>query len=303
MTAPTATVEGVAQEHQAEQAARARDTAKTLLASWAAVDLASIAASWLALLAAGPMAILVAAQLLAARRGARYVQRAVEALGVRADPLAAVLPERFAGAAADGRRLDVLLYQPAITTLQAIRAGADVRRAHALGGVQLDMIVRTEVADAGRVATGTAITVRPGIGWVRMLNPPSCSRCVILAGRFYAWNDGFERHPRCDCVHVPSTEDTADDLRTGPKAYFDNLDEAEQNRVFTHVGAEAVRDGASLVSVVNARRGMYTAGGRLLTTEGTRRGRARLMPEQIYIEAGADRDEALRLLRLHGYIR
>jgi hypothetical protein len=76
--------------------------------------------------------------------------------------------------------------------------------------------------------------------------------------------------------------------------------------------------------VVNARRGMETAaraqggtGGRLTTrqvfgrdvfttTEAvTRRGinrEIRLMPEQIYIEAGGNRDEALRLLRLHGYL-
>jgi hypothetical protein len=29
----------------------------------------------------------------------------------------------------------------------------------------------------------------------------------------------------------------------------------------------------------------------------------RLMPEQIYVEAGGNRHEAIRLLRVHGYIR
>lgn len=42
--------------------------------------------------------------------------------------------------------------------------------------------------------------------------------------------------------------------------------------------------------------------GRLYTTEAAGR-RPRLMPETILAEAGADRAEALRLLRLHGYIR
>lgn len=108
------------------------------------------------------------------------------------------------------------------------------------------------------------------------------------------------------------------------------MDAAEQDRVFGKAGAEAIRDGADMAKVVNARRGMTTASvyGRevLITTEGTTvRGdfgrarrdgpliqrpgqrvrstaRVRLMPEQIYLEAAGDRDEAVRLLRRFGYI-
>lgn len=58
--------------------------------------------------------------------------------------------------------------------------------------------------------------------------------------------------------------------------------------------------------VVNSRRGMHTAGGRSLTRESTtRRGLARpgrLMPEEIYRIAGS-REEAISLLRQHGYLR
>lgn len=59
--------------------------------------------------------------------------------------------------------------------------------------------------------------------------------------------------------------------------------------------------------VVNARRGMYTAGGRSLTRTSTTRfgtapGRQRLMPEQIYEQAGS-RDQAVDLLRRNGYLR
>jgi hypothetical protein len=64
--------------------------------------------------------------------------------------------------------------------------------------------------------------------------------------------------------------------------------------------AEAVRGGADLAKVVNARRGMYTADGRLYTREAAGK-RPRLMPEQIFRDA-RDRDDAIRLLRLHGYI-
>lgn len=106
-----------------------------------------------------------------------------------------------------------------------------------------------------------------------------------------------------DCIHIPCREDSADDLRTDPKAYFNSLSAAEQDRLFTKAGAEAIRSGADMARVVNARRGMQVAGdGRAYTTEAAGR-RPRLMPEQIYREAGTDRAEALRLLRLHGYIR
>ncbi|SCF39390.1 hypothetical protein GA0070563_11115 [Micromonospora carbonacea] len=108
----------------------------------------------------------------------------------------------------------------------------------------------------------------------------------------------------CDCVHIPAREDSADDLRTDPKKYFASLSAAEQDRLFTVGGAEAIRAGADIAQVVNARKGMYEAGGRQFTRTGTRRRkRPRLMPEQILREAGGDRAEALRLLKLHNYLR
>jgi hypothetical protein len=133
-----------------------------------------------------------------------------------------------------------------------------------------------------------------------MLSPPSCSRCVILAGRFYAVNAGFARHPRCDCVHIPVAESLHSEV-TSPRAYFDNLDPAEQDKTFTRAGAQAIRDGADPAQVVNARRGMQTAAdGRLYTTEAAGR-RPRLMPEQIYADA-ANREDAIRLLKRFGYL-
>lgn len=311
---------------------------RTALASWREVDTSDIARSWLRLVFRQLIGPVYAAQLAVSRGAQDYVARVTQAYNRHrrrqiALPDVHIEPARLAGVASDGRDLSTLLYQPAITTLQAISRGATVRQATAIGGTHLDMIVRTQVADAGRVATGVETVATPTLGYVRMLNPPSCSRCVILAGRFYRWNTGFQRHPRCDCIHIPATEDVANDLRTNPRAYFDSLSEAEQNRTFTNTGAQAVRDGADLARVVNARRGMATAGtsetrerddgtvvnvhtrrltttrvaGRdiFATTEGTRRGarRIRLMPEQIYVEAAGDRAEAIRLLRLHGYLR
>lgn len=309
-TAEVAAVQAVAQERYAEQAMLAALAARGAVASWGQVDQDNISGSWLRLLVRQVLVQVQAGQLAAARGARGYVERIVAAHDRRRRrpvpaPVGRVVPERLVGVASDGRQLETLLYQPAITTLRAIERGAQPREAAALGGTQLDMIVRSEVADAGRAATGVQIAATPTLGYVRMLNPPSCSRCAILAGRFYRWNAGFLRHPRCDCIHIPATEDTAGDLRTDPRAYFDSLTEPEQRRMFTVAGAQAIRDGADLAQVVNARRGMYTAGGRRLTREGTRRRgarRVRLTPEQIYVEAHGDRDEAVRLLRLHGYL-
>lgn len=255
---------------------------------------------------------LVAAVVLFQRAAATDAVRSVPLMlaeqDITAPPVASVNVNAFAGIASDGRPLVSLLSIPSTEPA-------------------LSLIVATQLQDAARGAAGASVAVRPNVtGYVRMLNPPSCSRCAILAGKFYKWNDGFQRHPRCDCRHIPSTEDRAGDLTTNPDDYFHSLSSAEQDRIFTRSGARAVRDGADLSQVVNARRGMTTAqlGKRTatVTTEGTtsrgvagknfgdlrkaqgdryRLSRPRVMPETVYTEA-VDRADAIRLLKLNGFI-
>lgn len=320
----------LARARQLEQQRVARLAADAAGRAWAGIDPDNIAESW-ALRLPEPVAALTAAQQIAAGGADAYVEASLVAQGVEASADGMVIASSLAGVASDGRSLLTLLYQPAIRTLEAIGAGAKPADALLTGRVSLDMIVRTQVADAGRVATGVGVTARNGAGYVRQLNPPSCSRCAILAGRFYRWNQGFQRHPRCDCIHVPTTRAEWRASRRGtPEEYFASLSRAEQDRIFTQAGAQAIRDGADMGRVVNARRGMQTASYGIhrfrSTTEGTTVrgafGRARrdgklvrrdgqrvrsttavrLMPEQIYLEARGDRDEAIRLLRLHGYL-
>ncbi|MFC5676063.1 hypothetical protein [Aeromicrobium endophyticum] len=254
--------------------------------------------------------IVAALQLLAARDALESIDPMLEEQDISAPPVGQIAAASFSGTASDGRPLESLL-------LQAATPDA------------LDMMVVTQVQDAARQAASVSIAARPHIGYVRMLNPPSCSRCAILAGKFFRYNEGFQRHPRCDCRHIPSTESLSGDLTTDPSAYFDSLTGPEQDKVFTKAGAESIRLGADPTQVVNARRvtaGMQVAGvspikidarGILRTTEGTtRRGLAyqqqrglrrngdvqgRLMPESILLRA-ADRAEAQRMLRLYGYI-
>ena len=179
--------------------------------------------------------------------------------------------DALVGVASDGRELQVLLEWPALTALTALSRGHTVDRAMAAGEAHVRMIAATQVADAGRVADQVAMTARPAAtGYRRMLVGMSCSRCVILAGRWYAVNAGFRRHPLCDCIHVPGREDTTDDVRTNPTAYFESLSAEEQDRVFTKAGAEAIRLGANINQVVNARRGargLTTAGARVTGAE------------------------------------
>lgn len=248
------------------------------------------------------MASVVAlAQLQAAQDSVSSTAAMLDEQNVEAPAVAAVLPSAFSGVASDGRVLASLLE---VVSRPEMPAGS------------FERAVLTQISDAGRAAASASMAARPRVsGYVRMLVPPSCSRCAILAGKSYRWNQGFQRHPRCDCRHIPAAESTAGDLTTDPRAYFDSLDAAEQERIFTKAGAQAIRDGADMAQVVNARRGMTTAqiGGRdvRFTREGvTRRGLARsrmgtkpvrIMPETIY-EVATDRADAIRLLRTNGYL-
>jgi len=284
---------------------RTQDATRRL---WREVELADLDGSW-GSLADRMLVTVAAAQLLAAQRSGPYLDAALAAQGAGSDALGRLVPASLAGVASDGRSLDTLLYEPVIRVKTAIGSGETPDRALASGEASLTRVAGTQVQDAGRVATGVGITARPQVtGWVRMLNPPSCGRCAILAGRLYRWSDGFRRHPLCDCVHIPAVEDAADDLRTDPDAYFRSLIPEDQERYFGKANANAIRDGADMGRVVNATgrsSGTYIAGERKYTTDATTaRGtgrRVRLTPEAIYKEA-ADRTDAVRLLRLHGFL-
>ena len=321
---------------------------------WRQLNWQDLSASWSVRVGPAVVAAVAGGQAEAASQTDPYLDAMVAADG--ADPRIGgrVRPQAFAGYASDGRALDSLLYLPVITTKEAIATGADAVDAMMRGLNQLLKMSATQVADAGRTATGAGIAGRRTInGYIRVATSPCCARCAILSGVEYGWNRGFQRHPRCDCIHMPAVLVARDSLRRGHlerremfpttgtggprgfvdgQAYFNSLSRREQDRVFTIAGARAIREGASMTSVVNARRGMYTAsayGQRVRATrEGvTRRGafyrseRARaiarsqvpasgrgfqlrsprLLPEEIYRLADS-RDEAIAMLRRFGYL-
>ena len=262
--------ESVALAHYRSRAGLADALARAARRLWLRVDRSNIAASWQAQLV--DLLVLVnGAQLAAAQAAEEYVDTVLAEQNIGGDAEGRLAPRALAGVASDGRTLDTLLYQPVVATLGAISQGAPVDRALAGGLANLDMICRTQVADIGRAADQVALTARPRVdGYVRMVVGRTCGRCVVLAGRHYRWNAGFARHPKCDCIHVPAAEDTADDIRTNPRAWFDSLSSAEQDRQFTTAGARAIRDGADISQVVNARRGAFgltPAGARITAAE------------------------------------
>lgn len=295
-------------------------TARTL---WDQVDRGSILDSW-KILSATLLRTLVTAQVQAAAESTPYVDEALQVQGGGDEPLGQILPFALAGWASDGRSLDTLLLSPAFTAIEALRRGTTVPQAMNLGQVHARMIAKTQVADAYRGAASIVSTTRQVTRYVRAITPPSCSRCIILAGADQFWRSDFKRHPRCNCISVPVVGDPREDLITDPKAYFDHLSKEEQDRIFTKAGAQAVRDGADMNRVVNARRkaaGMSGAaegqrrslqrrdvfGQDLFTTAELRVTGAsgqritRLMPESIY-EIAENHTDAVRLLKIHGYI-
>jgi hypothetical protein len=298
-------------EHYLLEQQLAIRTSNAVDSLWSQVDPTDLDGSWAAGLGQQITARIAASQFLAASIADRYLGQVLDELTIAAPAAAAVRPRAFAGIAADGRPLDTLAYSAVVDTKLATSAGRPVVDAMAAGRSSIVRIAGTQVADAGRTAVATAIAARPAITtWVRMLNPPSCSRCVVLAGKHFKWNQGFARHPLCDCVHIPVTENIAGDFTTDPRAYFDRLSPADQAKYFTEAGAQAIRRGADIAQTVNARRGLYFADGQLATIEGTTsrgyagkvlQGRTRLMPETL-IRDGATRAEVIAGLRANGYL-
>jgi len=325
----------IALRHYRRQQRITRLTANQVQELWRLIDASDLTGSWNSGIGRRMVQAVTAGQLASASLADDYVDEVADAEGADPERAGSVRPSAFAGLTADGRALDSLMYLSVITTKQGIGGGLSTQDAMMRGLRQALTLSGSEVTQAGRGAVGASMAGKRTIqGYVRVVNPPACSRCIILAGKEYGWNKGFQRHPRCDCVHLPTTLVARNQSRgyIDPNDYFNHLSRAEQDRIFTAAGARAIREGADMGQVVNARRGMYTttAYGRTVqaTREGTtRRGyfyrqerrRAidrglvspsgrdfrlmtpRLLPEEIFRLADS-RDEAIAMLRRFGYL-
>ncbi len=288
------TVADVADAFYRRQQIVAGLSARQALAAWARLDENDLDGSWREL-RRDVVAALLAGQLAAATAGQAYVEQLVREQGEGPDPAGVIETRALVGVGADGVPLDALAQLALIAAKQRISGGAAPSDALASGASRLRLYAVTESQDAGRNAVTVAQTVeRKVTGYVRYVNPPTCARCAILAGREYRWSDGFDRHPGCDCVHVAviGRGNAAQELAQDPM----QLVRDGQVRGLSKADQQAIDEGADLGRVVNAKLGMAAPGSTL-------RRRGRQTPTQILARAGNDRTEAVRLLRRHGYIR
>lgn len=171
-----------------------------------------------------------------------------------------VVPEAFSGVTLDGRELQPALFG-AVATTKTLTSRVGAERAFEVGASFLATVMGAAISDMGRQADMVGAVGRRFTRYIRVLSPGACSRCAILAGKG-EYSQPFLRHPRCKCQSFPITSDTDSPVGFFDNAndYFESLSRAEQDRIFTKAGAEAHRQGASLQSVVNARRGAYGIG-------------------------------------------
>lgn len=284
--------------------------------AWAKVDPDRISESW-TVHSRSIEALLAELQYQVAVSAAAYAAGALAEQGTYEAPQHFVAAKSFSGWFPDVSTgtyaipTQELLVSPTIKAKEYITSGVGVTDALRRAGYGLDLMITSGLADTGRQAAGVDIATRINVGYVRQLVGASCPRCVVLAGRWYRWNAGFDRHPHDDCIHVPARKGDADKLTTDPYAYFNSLTKAEQDKAWGVANAQAIRDGADISRVTNAQRGVTKAGTGIFTTEGTgSKGFARqnlnprqrrLTPEGIY-RLNPRREDALEELRRHGYI-
>ena len=270
---------------------------------WAELSRGDIDRAWRAVAPRLRLAV-ATSQRLSAEGASEYVDAALSAQGATSRRLASVPSRAFAGYAADGRDLDGALVQPMIRLRRDLDAG--MPRPDALGrGERATLrLVTGLVGDTAHVADGVALGLQPeAAGYVRRVTVPACGRCLILAGKFFARNAGFQRHPRCDCTHVPVTRSWS---ASSPDELLSRMTPEQRVAALGKDGAEAVAKGADMQSVVNARRGMSSPADRTTTEDTSKRGVVpggpRATPAALLDRYGDDPVKFRAALRDNGYL-
>lgn len=249
------------------------------------------------------------------------------------------------GHTGDGRTVTGLVAAGVDKAAVAYDAGAtatELNQAWDKVGNFLALAGSTAISDAARASSSVSMLATPRTKYIRMVNPPTCARCLVLAGKTaHRPTMGFKRHPRCDCSQVAvydwdrrKNHPMYQSLYFNPDRYFEGLSEQDKIKLVGRAGAEAIAEGADMNQVINARRGMKTVtdkfgskrritdegvtvrgtasrymqaqmGGRYVKTPGSRYRRlpvARLMPEEIYKLAHGSREKSLIMLHQYGYL-
>lgn len=284
------------------------------------------------------IAIIALAQSRMAVLADEYIPAVLEETGQTRSIKAAatVNTSAFVGVTGSGAAVADQLSLTPIRAKQAVSFGGSSTQALSAAGVWLSGAVGTILSDTGRAVETTGMGVRSVGGYVRMLEPPSCGRCAVLAGKYYRKNQGFQRHPQCDCRHIPASESVAGDYRVDFNDYLVSLSEEEQVKLLGSRANWKAWDeyNADPMQIINSYRwGLQTAqdaSGRVIKFSevgSTKRGIAgkrmrnatqldrfagavnvdgkrqlvRRMPETI-LTTTQGREQILRQLRLYGWV-
>ncbi len=287
MTAPAATEQ--AATLYAAQSATVDQATQGIALLWAGINLADIDVSW-ADIREQVLALIVGAQVRAAGTADAYQQAVLRDDGLEPAAPASLDPAGFAGYNGDGVPLLEPLDTVPIWFKQEIAAGVPAEEAAEKARYRAELLASTEIQRAGSRAAFVGRTIEPRFtAWERYVNLPACGRCIVLAGRRYRKNADFLRHPKCDCTAVEITE--ADDrgpVENEASTLFESMTTEQQDKAFTKAGAKAIRAGADVDQIVNARRGalgLIPSGARITDAEAaTLRGglkRGRLRPQRV----------------------
>lgn len=256
----------IAQKHQQDRIRITRQAQARTMQIWSAASQQDLDMSW-NVLASRMVATVTAAQVASAKLATPYLDAFDKSYG-RDAPSFELAPDAFGGVMLDGRALGPAMYTVVTTTKSGILAGMGAHQAFRAGMTALGVVVGAAVQDMGRQGDLTLMNARTYTRYVRVCSGQACSRCAILAGMASS-REAFRRHTCCECDAAPvevkyvdrkETHHVPDGFFMSPEDFFDSLSKADQDRVFTKAGAEAIRAGANPVSVVNARRGAYGIG-------------------------------------------
>ena len=257
--------------------------------------------------------VLKVSQAAAAVTSAAYTPALMFETRVEAAPAGDIVPAAFVGVNRYGQAVEDTLAGATTVAKNYVGRGYSSTAARDMASVWLTAMVLTVVGDTGRSTVSADIAQRPTLtGYVRMLNGPSCNRCIILAGKWFRWNEGFQRHPQCDCRHIGAPRESwakAEGFVTDPYEAFNNLSSAEQDKAFGAADAQAIRDGGDIYRVTNIRvRGLANAekknmAGRNSGWQARLYGTpSRMTIDDIYTAAGNDRAMAVSLMEREGFI-
>ncbi len=329
LTAPTQPTVGTDAAYYRAQQRIVRAAVDQAQNAWRQLDPREASASWVEEVRPQVVTAVEEAQQESAALAPLYIAGTLLAAGAVSAPLALLVASAFVGLAANGLLISALMDFAFGYYRRARAADVPETEARALGLAKLLTYVSTETNDTARLAVHVGAVVEPDIaGYERVVTLPACGRCILLSGRLYRYSTGFLRHPRCDCSMRPVT---SEQWREGgssrsPQALFGSMTRAQQDKAFGKGEAAAIRAGADIGRVVNARRRgqVYVAGGYEFTREAiTSRGIGRHLGELakqggryrrsqvprptaaqlVNAMGGEDQEELIRQLRRFGYLR